>query len=59
MLYEAYVDGRHNKEIMQRYYLSESTFHRARRSAVNSLAADLHERLIRAGVVENSSLPGH
>jgi hypothetical protein len=47
VLYEAYVDGRHNKEIMQRYYLSESTFHRARRSAVNSLAADLHERLLR------------
>lgn len=47
VLYEAYVDGRHNKEIMQRYYLSESTFHRARRSAVNSIAADLHARLQR------------
>jgi hypothetical protein len=61
VLYEAYVDGRHNKEIMQRYYLSESTFHRARRSAVNSLAADLHERLVRTGAAApgtpESSLP--
>jgi hypothetical protein len=49
VLYEAYVDGRHNKEIMQRYYLSESTFHRARRSAVNSIAADLQARVLRIG----------
>ncbi|MCA1647690.1 MAG: hypothetical protein LC797_20245 [Chloroflexi bacterium] len=47
VLYEAYVDGRPNKHIMQRYYLSESTFHRARRRAVDAIAADLHQRLLR------------
>ncbi len=50
VLYEAYVDGRLNKEIMQRYYLSESTFHRARRSAINSIAVDFQARLQRLGV---------
>jgi hypothetical protein len=50
VLYEAYVDGRPNKHIMQRYYLSESTFHRARRRAVDAIAADLHQRLVRGGV---------
>ena len=48
VLYEAYVDGRPNKHIMQRYYLSESTFHRARRRAVDAIAADLRQRLVRA-----------
>jgi hypothetical protein len=41
VLYEAYVDGRPNKQVMQRYHLSEGTFHRARRRAVDALAADL------------------
>jgi hypothetical protein len=40
-LYEAYVQGRPNKQVMQRYHLSEGTFHRARRRAVDALAADL------------------
>src|SRR3981081_366586 len=31
VLKEAYVDGRLNKQVMQRYALSEGTFHRARR----------------------------
>jgi hypothetical protein len=29
---------------MQRYHLSEGTFHRARRRAIDALAADLAER---------------
>jgi hypothetical protein len=44
VLYEAYVDGRPNKQVMQRYHLSEGTFHRARRRAIDALAADLRER---------------
>jgi hypothetical protein len=47
VLHDAYVDGRPNKQIMQRYHLSESTFHRARRKAVDTLAFDLHERFLR------------
>ncbi|HEX2324683.1 MAG TPA: hypothetical protein VHQ00_04745, partial [Chloroflexota bacterium] len=49
VLQEAYVEGRPNKQIMQRYHLSEGTFHRARRRAIDVLAADLAER---------SALPG-
>jgi hypothetical protein len=41
VLREAYVDGRPNKQIMQRYALSEGTFHRARRRAIDALASDL------------------
>jgi hypothetical protein len=44
VLQEAYVEGRPNKQIMQRYHLSEGTFHRARRRAIDALAADLAER---------------
>jgi hypothetical protein len=43
-LYEAYVEGRPNKQVMQRYYLSEGTFHRARRRAIDAIAADLAAR---------------
>jgi hypothetical protein len=41
VLREAYVDGRPNKQIMQRYALSEGTFHRARRRAIDAVAIDL------------------
>jgi hypothetical protein len=41
VLYEAYVEGRPNKQVMQRYHLSEGSFHRARRRAVDALATDL------------------
>lgn len=41
VLREAYLDGRPNKQIMQRYALSEGTFHRARRRAIDALTADL------------------
>jgi hypothetical protein len=44
VLREAYVDGRPNKQIMQRYALSESTFHRARRRAIDALASDVASR---------------
>ena len=43
VLHEAYVQGRPNKQIMQRYYLSEGTFHRARRRAIDALALDLYQ----------------
>jgi hypothetical protein len=45
ILHEAYVEGRPNKEIMQRYYLSEGTFNRARRRAIDALALDLYQRV--------------
>jgi hypothetical protein len=44
VLKEAYADGRPNKQIMQRYALSESTFHRARRRAIDAVATDLASR---------------
>lgn len=44
VLYEAYIDGRPNKQIMQRYQLSEGTFHRARRRAIDAIATDLYQR---------------
>jgi hypothetical protein len=44
VLHEAYVEGRPNKQIMQRYQLSEGTFHRARRRAVDAIAVDLYQR---------------
>jgi hypothetical protein len=50
VLYEAYVEDRPNKQIMQRWLISESTFHRARRRALDAVADDLHERLARVAV---------
>jgi hypothetical protein len=47
VLQEAYVDGRPNKQIMQRYCLSEGTFHRARRRAIDTLALELAQRSAR------------
>jgi hypothetical protein len=44
VLREAYIDGRPNKQIMQRYALSEGTFHRARRRAIDAVANDLASR---------------
>jgi hypothetical protein len=48
VLHEAYVEGRPNKQIMQRWLLSESTFHRARRRAMDAVAEDFAERLQQA-----------
>jgi hypothetical protein len=47
VLKEAYVDGRPNKQIMQRYALSEGTFHRARRRAIDALTSDLTDRFLK------------
>jgi hypothetical protein len=47
ILKEAYVDGRPNKQIMQRYALSEGTFHRARRRAIDALTSDLTDRFLK------------
>jgi hypothetical protein len=44
VLREPYIDGRPNKQVIQRYCLSEGTFHRARRRAIDALTLDLHER---------------
>jgi hypothetical protein len=44
VLREAYLDGRPNKQIMQRYALSEGTFHRARRRAIDALTLELAQR---------------
>jgi len=44
VLYESYVAGRGNSEIMLRYYLSEGTFYRARRHAIDAVAQDLAQR---------------
>ena len=49
VLKEAYVDGRPNKQVMQRYALSEGTFHRARRRAIDAVASDIGSR---SGVTE-------
>ena len=43
VLHEAYVEGRPNKQIMQRHYLSEGTFHRARRRAIDAITLDLYQ----------------
>jgi hypothetical protein len=47
ILREAYAEGRLNKQIMQRYALSEGTFHRARRRAIDAVAGDLAQRAAR------------
>jgi hypothetical protein len=51
---EAYGDGRPNKQVMQRYALSEGTFHRARRRAIDALATDLAQRSSYARAAESS-----
>jgi hypothetical protein len=50
VLHEAYLEVRPNKQIMQRYAVSESTFHRARRRAIDAVAEDFAERLQQAPV---------
>ena len=59
VLQEAYVEGRPNKQIMQRYHLSEGTFHRARRRAIDVLAADLAERSAPPGQPSGAPARGH
>ena len=44
VLYDAYVEGVPNREIMARLYISEGTFHRTRRNAIRGLARLLVEQ---------------
>jgi hypothetical protein len=43
VLYDAYVEGVPNREIMARLYISEGTFNRTRRNAIRGLARSLAE----------------
>ena len=45
VLYDAYVEGVPNREIMARLYISEGTFNRTRRNAIRGLARSLAERI--------------
>lgn len=44
VLYDAYVEGVQNREIMARLYISEGTFNRTRRNAIRGLARVLIEK---------------
>lgn len=46
VLYDAYVEGVPNREIMSRLYISEGTFNRTRRNAIRGLARLLMERTV-------------
>ncbi|MDX1378623.1 MAG: hypothetical protein R3307_07225 [Anaerolineales bacterium] len=46
VLYDAYVEGVQNREIMARLYISEGTFNRTRRNAIRGLARSLVERTL-------------
>jgi len=48
VLYDAYVEGVPNREIMARLYISEGTFNRTRRNAIRGLARMLMEKNIAA-----------
>lgn len=43
ILYDAYVEGVQNRDIMSKLYISEGTFNRTRRTAITSLARVLAE----------------
>jgi hypothetical protein len=47
VLYDAYVEGVTNREIMARLYISEGTFNRTRRNAIRGLARLLMEKIRR------------
>jgi hypothetical protein len=55
VLKEAYVDGRPNKQVMQRYALSEGTFFRARRRAIEVVAEDLWQRSAQRAAAKSPS----
>jgi hypothetical protein len=46
VLYDAYVEGVQNREIMARLYISEGTFNRTRRNAIRGLARSLVEKTL-------------
>lgn len=54
-LYDAYVEGLPNREIMSRLYIGEGTFHRARRQGLESLAEALIE--LEQAATEGASAP--
>ena len=61
ILHDEYVLGRPNSQIMIRYSISESTFHRYRREAIAALARELarqEELAARARVGTSSANPG-
>ena len=43
ILYDAYVNGKQNRDVMSKLYISEGTFNRTRRAAISSLARALVE----------------
>ncbi|MDQ3005445.1 MAG: hypothetical protein M3R47_08695 [Chloroflexota bacterium] len=43
ILHDAYVNGKQNRDVMSRLYISEGTFNRTRRAAISSLARALVE----------------
>jgi hypothetical protein len=45
VLYDAYVEGVQNREVMARLYISEGTFNRTRRNAIRGLARVLVEKV--------------
>jgi len=45
VLYDVYVEGVQNREIMARLYISEGTFNRTRRNAIRGLARLLIEKV--------------
>ena len=45
VLYDAYMEGVPNREIMARLYISEGTFNRTRRNAIRGLARSLAEKI--------------
>jgi hypothetical protein len=47
VLYDAYVEGVQNREIMARLYISEGTFNRTRRNAIRGLARIFAEKIKR------------
>ena len=49
VLYDAYMEGVPNREIMARLYISEGTFNRTRRNAIRGLARALAEKAKQAG----------
>jgi hypothetical protein len=47
ILYDAYIKGVANNEVMARLYISEGTFHRTRRNAVRGVTRWLIEKKIK------------
>lgn len=54
VVYEAYVQGRPNKQIMRSHEISEGSFHRARRQAIAGIAQDLVFRDAQPGALSPS-----